>query len=83
MGKDWLEEWGLVEDEELAREVAKLERESKDEENFSREELIKMFEKSDLARLEKEHFTEPQPIKCKFCGSMDIMKYGIRNGIQN
>ncbi len=33
--------------------------------------------------LGKEHFTEPQPIMCKWCGSPDSMKYGIRNGVQN
>ena len=36
-----------------------------------------------MAQLEAEHFTEPQPIACKFCGSTDIMKYGIRNAVQN
>lgn len=36
-----------------------------------------------MAELEAEHFTKPQPIVCKFCGSTDIMKYGIRNGVQN
>jgi len=34
------------------------------------------------AHLEKPHFTEPEPIKCKWCGSMDIVKYGIREGVQ-
>ena len=34
------------------------------------------------AHLEKPHFTEPEPIKCKWCGSTDIMKYGIRDGVQ-
>lgn len=29
--------------------------------------------------LEKAHFAEPQPIVCKWCGSADVMKYGIRN----
>ena len=77
------DEWIIEEDEELAKEVERLERENKDEEKLAVEEVIKMFEKSDLARLEKEHYTEPQPINCKFCGSTDIMKYGIRNGVQN
>jgi putative transposase len=36
-----------------------------------------------MAEMAKEHFTKPQPIACKFCGSTDVMKYGIRNGIQN
>ncbi len=36
-----------------------------------------------VANLEKSHFTEPEPIVCKWCGSADIMKYGIRKGVQN
>lgn len=36
-----------------------------------------------IAHFEKEHYTELQPIKCKFCGSTDIMKYGIRDEVQN
>lgn len=28
------------------------------------------------------HYTEPEPIKCKWCGSTSIKKYGIRDGIQ-
>jgi transposase-like protein len=35
------------------------------------------------AHLEAAHFTEPQPIACKWCGSTDIMKYGTREGVQN
>lgn len=34
------------------------------------------------ARLAEHHFTEPQPIRCKWCGSEDIMKYGVRKGVQ-
>ncbi len=30
-----------------------------------------------IARLEEQHFTEPEPIKCKWCGSADIIKRGI------
>lgn len=33
-------------------------------------------------RLAEQHFTQPQPIKCPRCGSLETMKYGIRNGIQ-
>jgi putative transposase len=33
--------------------------------------------------LEKQIYTEPQLIACKWCGSTDIMKYGIRKGVQN
>ena len=36
-----------------------------------------------IAYLQKEHFNRPEPIVCKFCGSVDIMKYGVRNGVQN
>ena len=36
-----------------------------------------------MAHLEKQHYTEPIPIACPHCGSLDIMKYGTRNGIQN
>ncbi len=36
----------------------------------------------DRAHLEEQHFTEPEPIKCKWCGSTDIQKYGIDDGIQ-
>lgn len=28
------------------------------------------------------HYTETQPIACKWCGSTDIMKYGPRKGVQ-
>jgi putative transposase len=37
---------------------------------------------SEPARLAEHHFTEPQPIRCKWCGSTEIMKYGFRDGIQ-
>ena len=85
MGKQWIDgEWfEWVEDEELAREVERLEKESKSEDTLNVEEIAKLFEKGDVARLEKEHFTEPQPIICKWCGSTDIMRYGIRKGVQN
>lgn len=35
-----------------------------------------------IAHLAKDHFTAPEPIVCKYCGSPDIMKYGIMHGIQ-
>jgi putative transposase len=37
----------------------------------------------DTAHMEKSHFTEPLPIACKWCGSVDVMKYGVRKGVQN
>ena len=46
-------------------------------------EIAKLFEpKPPIAHLEERHFTEPETIVCKWCGSLDIMKYGIRNGVQ-
>ncbi len=36
-----------------------------------------------IAHLERQILTEPQLIVCKWCGSTDIMKYGIRKGVQN
>lgn len=35
-----------------------------------------------IAHLGERHFTEPEPIACKWCGSKDVMKYGIREGVQ-
>jgi putative transposase len=37
---------------------------------------------NDTALLPEQHFTEPEQIKCKWCGSTDIQKYGIDDGIQ-
>jgi putative transposase len=34
------------------------------------------------ANLEMAHYTKPKAIACKWCGSKDIMKYGIREGTQ-
>ena len=31
---------------------------------------------------EEHHFTTPKPIKCKWCGSVDIKKYGFNKDIQ-
>ncbi|MBI2831037.1 MAG: hypothetical protein HYX79_02135, partial [Chloroflexi bacterium] len=33
------------------------------------------------AHLEAAHFTEPQPIACKWCGAKDIKKYGTRKEV--
>ncbi len=35
-----------------------------------------------IVRLEEHHYTEPRLIKCPRCGSADVMKYGVREGIQ-
>jgi transposase-like protein len=34
------------------------------------------------AHLEEHHFTAPEPIKCKWCGSVDIIKHGVQDGVQ-
>ncbi len=48
------------------------------------EKIAKLFEpKPPIAHLEERHFTEPEPISCKWCGSVDVMKYGTRpDGVQ-
>ena len=38
---------------------------------------------SDIIMMEKAHYTDPQLIACKWCGSTNTMKYGIRKGVQN
>lgn len=35
-----------------------------------------------IAHLEDHHFTTPEPIKCKWCGSTEIIKKGIDKGSQ-
>jgi putative transposase len=35
------------------------------------------------ALMEEHHFTDPEAILCKWCGSDDIKKYGIREGVQD
>ena len=37
---------------------------------------------SQTAHLEEHHFTEPKPITCKWCGSTDIIKHGVDEGVQ-
>ena len=34
------------------------------------------------AHLEEHHFTEPKPITCKWCGSIEIKKYGVSGDAQ-
>ena len=46
------------------------------------EDIARLFKKRDMAYLEERHYTEPEPIRCKWCGSVDIMKYGSRKGVQ-
>jgi putative transposase len=45
-------------------------------------ELKKAAQQPETAYLEEHHFTEPEPIHCKWCGSVDVMKYGSRKGVQ-
>lgn len=73
-------EW--VEDKDMARVVEKLERQ-KDKKPITAEDVKKLFENVPVAHMGAEHFTTPEPILCKYCGSKDIMKYGLRNGVQN
>ena len=44
--------------------------------------IVRKMPKPEVAHLEEHHFTMPEPIKCKWCGSVDIKKYGIRDGVQ-
>jgi transposase-like protein len=46
------------------------------------EDIRKMFPGVPIAEMERQHYTEPQPIVCKWCGSPDIMKRGFRKGVQ-
>src|SRR5271157_6209210 len=50
--------------------------------NDSLEELVGKLMQKSTAHLEEHHFTEPEPILCKWCGSDDVKKYGINNGTQ-
>ena len=44
--------------------------------------IVEELMKKPTAHLEEHHFTEPQPIKCKWCGSDDTIKKGIDKGVQ-
>ncbi|MFH1483140.1 MAG: hypothetical protein ABIG98_02640, partial [Chloroflexota bacterium] len=46
------------------------------------EDVRKLFEKPPVAYLEERHYTEPEPIRCKWCGSKDIIKKGKDKDIQ-
>ena len=46
------------------------------------EELVSELMQKPTAHLAEHHFTEPEPILCKWCGSNDVKKYGINNGTQ-
>ena len=75
------EEW--IEDEEMSKEVEKLERESKNKPIITAEDVAKLMKEGvPVARMEAEHYTKPQAIRCPRCSSLDVMKYGVKNGIQ-
>jgi transposase-like protein len=46
------------------------------------EDVARLFDETPIARLEEHHFTQPEPILCKWCGSNEIKKYGILGGTQ-
>ncbi len=58
------------------------------EENIAKVRLIRRAEgivlkvSQNEAHLEETHYPETNPIACKWCGSTDIQKYGIDDGIQ-
>ena len=55
---------------------------AKDKSRTTHIDIAKLYEEPPVADLEEHHYTEPEPIKCKWCGSTDIMKYGLRKGVQ-
>ena len=44
--------------------------------------IVEELMKRPSAHLEEHHFTTPEPIKCKWCGSIEIKKYGLSGGEQ-
>ncbi len=44
--------------------------------------IVEKLMKKPIAHLEEHHFTTPEPILCKWCGSDDVKKYGIVGGVQ-
>ena len=50
---------------------------------MSIDEIVEELMKRPVAHLEEHHFSTPEPIKCKWCGSIEIKKYGVNpNGVQ-
>lgn len=66
-------------DKDLEQIIAELEKQS--QQQNKPETKLEAYVR-DTGRLEEHHYTEPEPIRCKWCGSVDIMKYGSRKGIQ-
>ena len=46
------------------------------------DEIVEELMKRPTAHLEEHHFTTPEPIKCKWCGSVEIKKYGVSGDAQ-
>ena len=55
---------------------------TQDNQRAELKELVAQLFNKQTAHLEEHHFTEPEPILCKWCGSDDVKKYGINNGTQ-
>jgi transposase-like protein len=53
-----------------------------DKKEITADDVRELFASKPTAHLEEHHFTEPEPILCKWCGSVDVKKYGINNGTQ-
>ena len=46
------------------------------------DDIVAMLFDKPVANLEEHHFTMPEPINCKWCGSKDIIKHGVDKGVQ-
>ena len=46
------------------------------------DEIVEELMSKPTAHLEEHHFTEPKPITCKWCGSIEIKKYGVSGDAQ-
>ena len=59
-------------------------KEPSDPENWRKLEHLGVWIKkeTDVAHLADHQFTKPEAIKCPRCGSVDVDKYGIREGVQ-
>jgi transposase-like protein len=57
-------------------------REPFDIENWERLEYLDVWVRKPVGHLEDSHYAEPRQIICKWCGSADIIKRGIDNGVQ-
>ena len=53
-----------------------------DKKQITADDVRELFASRPTARLEEHHFTEPEPILCKWCGSNEIKKYGLSGGTQ-